>query len=376
MIRRKRSRRAFTLIEMVVSVLAGSILITGMASAIYMATSASDRGKGLETSVNAALAMNQMSVDLAEALVFHERGTTAVEFDVSDRDGDGNPERVRYEWSGVAGDPLQVVVNAEPASAILPDVSHLNLKYAYRSTTARPRILFVVKYSGNMTTQDLLKEQQFREWGFPSERLQATASQSAYDTAAARNDVAYISEETNSGDINTKLKQSGIGAVWEEARLNDEFGLCSGRAQYYETSLTISNNTHYITSLFPLTTMQFTKTSQPMVNSAGTVASSAVALAQNVSNSNNCLVTLNTGQNLYSSGQATGRRVMLPIGGSNFDYTQLTHNGRELVRRSIEWAAGFDRVVRVEIEVQQTTLEMGWVRRSVEPNNHPRVSGP
>ena len=53
------------------------------------------------------------------------------------------------------------------------------------------------------------------------------------------------------------------------------------------------------------------------------------------------LAFLDTGADLYGGGFAAGRRVQLPwAGGATFDINALTNDGRTIMKRAIEWAAG------------------------------------
>ena len=45
---------------------------------------------------------------------------------------------------------------------------------------------------------------------------------------------------------------------------------------------------------------------------------------------------------LAGGGTAAGRRVQLPWGGGEFNFNSVINNGRYLMKRSIEWAAGQD----------------------------------
>ena len=55
-------------------------------------------------------------------------------------------------------------------------------------------------------------------------------------------------------------------------------------------------------------------------------------------------MTLNTGARLFDlfggNDTASGRRVQLPWGGGNFEFSELNANGETILRRSLAWAAG------------------------------------
>jgi prepilin-type N-terminal cleavage/methylation domain-containing protein len=132
----RNNRGAFTLVEVVVAVVIMGILMTGLASALVLATHAMP-GEDDETDavVNGAAALDQMVEELRDALWFMERSAVVVTFSVPDRDGNGLPERVRYAWSGVNGDPLTRAYNGGSALPVVPNVEKFNIEFDLTSVT-------------------------------------------------------------------------------------------------------------------------------------------------------------------------------------------------------------------------------------------------
>jgi prepilin-type N-terminal cleavage/methylation domain-containing protein len=124
---------AFTLIEMLVSIAVMAVLVTGIASAIVLATRTAEGAAQPGDLADAAGVVDQITAELAVALSFSERTATAVTFTVPDRDGDEAPETIRYAWSGVAGDPLTRAYKGGEAQAIAQDVQQFNLTYLVKS---------------------------------------------------------------------------------------------------------------------------------------------------------------------------------------------------------------------------------------------------
>lgn len=121
---------AFTLLELVTSLVILSILMIGMMSAVRIASRALDNGTGASQRTNqTAQVIEQVVSDLGGAISFSEQTDRAVTFTVSDRDGDATEETIRYAWSGDAGDPLTLAYNGQQAVAIAPDVRQFNLTY-------------------------------------------------------------------------------------------------------------------------------------------------------------------------------------------------------------------------------------------------------
>jgi Tfp pilus assembly protein FimT len=117
----------FTLIELVIGLISSSLLVAGLASALYISSQTLDLDKSPSTqSVSASEVLGELASDLALARSFTERTSTAVTFTVPDRDGDLDPETIRYAWSGTPGDPLTYQYNGGTASVLADDVQSLN----------------------------------------------------------------------------------------------------------------------------------------------------------------------------------------------------------------------------------------------------------
>ncbi len=126
---------AFTLIEVLVSIAIMAVLVTGIASAIVLATRAADGAGQPAALADATRVIDQMTAELAVALSFSERTNTAVTFTVPDRDGDEAPETIRYAWSGVPGDPLTRTYKGGEATAVADNVHQFNLTYLLKTLT-------------------------------------------------------------------------------------------------------------------------------------------------------------------------------------------------------------------------------------------------
>ena len=126
-------RSATTLIELVVSMVAATVLMAGMASSIFIASQALDTGGGFAARrTEAARAQAKLTADLHHALSFVERTSEAVTFTVPDRDGDDAEETIRYAWSGLPDAQLIYSYNGSAAEAIAKDVQALSLSYLDR----------------------------------------------------------------------------------------------------------------------------------------------------------------------------------------------------------------------------------------------------
>src|SRR6476659_7316558 len=99
----KSQIRAFTLIEMLISLAIMTVIAAALGSTIVLASRALDQQAGPGASTVAARRATALLLgEAAGATAFSDRTATAVTFTVPDRDGDGTPETIRYAWSGVA----------------------------------------------------------------------------------------------------------------------------------------------------------------------------------------------------------------------------------------------------------------------------------
>jgi len=133
----KDVRAGFTLIELMIGLVSSSLLVAGLTSAIYISSQALDidSSKSRKSAI-ASEVLGDLMANLALARSFSERTATAVTFDVPDRDGDLQPETIRYAWSGTPGDPLTFQYNGGAEITLASDVQTFDLSALTRSMTA------------------------------------------------------------------------------------------------------------------------------------------------------------------------------------------------------------------------------------------------
>jgi Tfp pilus assembly protein FimT len=127
-------RLAYTLAELLVSLAAASILLTGLASTVVVASRALPADGQLTSQVTLqSEVLDQLAADLQYARYVTERTAHTITFVVRDRNGDGSSERIRYAWSGTAGDPLTRQYNGGSAATVLENVQQFDLAYVTKS---------------------------------------------------------------------------------------------------------------------------------------------------------------------------------------------------------------------------------------------------
>lgn len=198
-------------------------------------------------------------------------------------------------------------------------------------------VLMVVVDPSSLTSQESAKKTLIESWGYRVTLVDQDSNQSTFDTAIARTDVAYITEDVSSSAVGTKLSSAEIGVVSEEAELYDELGIGDAVGWSSGTSIDVQDNTHYITNGFAIgsVTIMTSSDSIPRINTnkAPDLRELAIETAKVT------MGTLERGDALYGGGTAAGRRVSLPWGGGSFDIANLTADGETILQRAIEWAA-------------------------------------
>lgn len=137
-----RSRRGYTLLEVVATLGTSAILVAGLSSTLYMSTQAlmPDVAASAQSS-RTSLALSQVASDLRLALSLTERTAHAVTLTTPDRTGDSVAETIRYAWSGTPGDPLLYQFNGGAAVTLVPDVQQFNVAALMRPIAATSCIL-------------------------------------------------------------------------------------------------------------------------------------------------------------------------------------------------------------------------------------------
>jgi prepilin-type N-terminal cleavage/methylation domain-containing protein len=131
----RSSPRGFTMLEMLVAVIASTFLLAGLGSVMFIARQVAYSPTAAARRAKTADIINQISDELRYATVITQQTSQILEFIVADRDNDGTSEKIRYEWSGVAGDPLVKTVNGGTSVAVLTSVYAFNVTVQQNAKT-------------------------------------------------------------------------------------------------------------------------------------------------------------------------------------------------------------------------------------------------
>ncbi len=121
-------RRAWTLVELVVSAAAATVLVAGLASAVVLASRALPPAPHrANAAAAAALVAEQLAADLTCAVQVSQLTSRRIVFSVPDRTGDGTPDTIVYDWPGTVGAALRMSRNGSGYVNVLPNVTDFTL---------------------------------------------------------------------------------------------------------------------------------------------------------------------------------------------------------------------------------------------------------
>lgn len=150
---RGRRRAAYTLVELAVSITAGSLLLAGMMSSMYLAGRAVNPPGPMRDIQAASEVIRDFTDAVRNAVFITARSDRMIQFSVTDMTGDGQTDVVRYEWSGTAGEPLLRTVNHGTPVVAAAGVQEFALSYGLRTKVEQfeaPRV-----ESGEVTLSEL-----------------------------------------------------------------------------------------------------------------------------------------------------------------------------------------------------------------------------
>ncbi len=125
----RRRRRAYTLVEMVVSLGVLSLVMGSLASIMVLMSRALPSSDDPSTSVVAAERFAaQFASDVETATLFTVVTETQVSFSVPDRDNDGDEEKLSYTWGGGSA-PVSRTLNSGASETLLESVGSLAFQY-------------------------------------------------------------------------------------------------------------------------------------------------------------------------------------------------------------------------------------------------------
>jgi hypothetical protein len=237
--------------------------------------------------------------------------------------------RVQLPWGGSSFD-----------FATLNASGKLLMRRAVEWAAATPgiKVLMVVGNSGSLTTQELARKTLLESWGYSINIIDDDATQANFDLATAANSIAYVPESVAASSLGSKLYSTALGVVNEDGGAMANLGIATSYVSGSQTSLSIVDANHYITSSLGAGTFSLYSSGQNSVSLSGSSASGIKIIGQ--WGGAGSLGTIELGARLTDGATAAGRRVQLPWGDSGFTVSALNTSGQTILRRSLQWAGG------------------------------------
>lgn len=130
-------QRGHSLIEVMIALPLLTAIIFAAGGLIAVASKSRTLSEGLIADQIEALQTSQHFLsDLPFAASIANVEKNSIEFSVSDRTGDRIPDAIRYEWSGVVGDPLHYSINNSLPVVVAEDVREFSLNNSIREITS------------------------------------------------------------------------------------------------------------------------------------------------------------------------------------------------------------------------------------------------
>src|SRR3954469_12091650 len=217
-------------------------------------------------------------------------------------------------------------------------------------------ILMLTDNSGSLTAVESTLKGRLEAAGWTVHTLWDADTQANYDAAIANNDVVYITSDIGPTDVETKLGPGPYRVINEPVAFMDDVGLCTAAGTTTSvSSLSISNNTHYITNSFSTGFFSMGSISYPTAQRGGTTATGAGLATASLINS---LIAVDIGGTLANTingnSTASGRRVQMPVPLGVVDTSTFTSNFNTLLWKLVLWAASFDGSLEAQWKLNET----------------------
>jgi hypothetical protein len=115
---------------------ASAVLLAGLGSVMLVARQVAYTPANSLRRLEASQVVNQLADEVRAATFFIAHTNQTIEFVVADRNSDGTAERIRYDWSGTPGAPLNKTVNGGSPVAVLASVQNFQLTFTLNTTTS------------------------------------------------------------------------------------------------------------------------------------------------------------------------------------------------------------------------------------------------
>ncbi|MEO0588336.1 MAG: LamG-like jellyroll fold domain-containing protein, partial [Planctomycetota bacterium] len=203
---------------------------------------------------------------------------------------------------------------------------------------------------------DSYRIEMLESWGMAVTTIDDDAKDGVFDAAVAAHDVVFVASSVTASKAEALLDNTATGVVLEEGLMQDFVGLSAGNAVVSSRrTIYLADNLHPIVRGMSLGSLNVLDRNDSLYLNQTSIAGNARILGTSSSTGatpvagSTPLFDTSTSPSLYAfeagktdiAGRTVhGRRVTIPLAANTVDVYDYSDAGAEIVRRSIEWAAG------------------------------------
>ncbi|MBL8877857.1 MAG: hypothetical protein JNG88_01955 [Phycisphaerales bacterium] len=366
-----------------------AVLLGATMSAIMVSTQAlPGRSVADEQCIALGSAMTTLERDLRSATSIISASANQIEFTVADRGhGSAGPETIIYSWSGVAGEALKRSYNGVAANMCVSNIAEFTLAMTTTPGELKqaPRVLLVAASAApTSTSDDGIKRDLLRSWGFSVQVVADNVSLATFQAAALNTDVIYVSEDIDPSRASGLWYNTTRGVVIEESSAIAAYGFVllplnsnGYRVRIANVSLPIvfgfvNNEQVDVTSSSYSLNRQNALLLAPGTTVLGSIGTDAT------------LIAMDAGGTMISGQPSAGRRVVMPWGENtvlllvptDFPFSAVTATGKRILRQALTWAATPQAVSEVTVRLRVRDAGAVTVESRVTIPNRPRDPRP
>ncbi len=249
-------RYGYSLLELLVVVSVFGILAVSLGSVMLVSTKTLSITTSSAAQVSDSAKISSLiSSEISLAIQFFEQSDEAIEFSVTDRDGDQEPEIIRYEYTGPPQGTLSQSIwfsetKTTVTSMIARDLAHFQFIPRQSSTPAISvgkyisgidQLLFhreteceelssktgllITRNQTSQTTEETTITSFMQSFGMTVNRISQSSSHSEFQTAIATADLVYIPSNLTSFLLEGKLDNITIGIVNANINMAEQLGI-------------------------------------------------------------------------------------------------------------------------------------------------------
>ena len=217
-----------TLLEVLTASALFALLLSGMASSVYLARmTAYQSGEGSTTASDVSQAFFWLSQDIAEAVSIEHASVDRLAITVPDRDGDGSGEAIIYSWVD-SSSSIERQINGGTPEPLVAGLSDFDFGYLTRTETTAGAVIYGPEQllaSHNSTSN--LSSTAVSSLNHRGQYIEPTLPSEAVSWIATRARLSMRESGTSDGQLTVQLR-SAVGR-WPGGEILAEVELREGK---------------------------------------------------------------------------------------------------------------------------------------------------